>query len=409
MRRPDAILDFLNEGGSFDRATLSWQLDLALGLRAWARSAPTCARPSGSGGADFMSADFFLLVVVVFLALGLSFLCSVAEAVLLSITPSYVASLREKNPARAEVLKKLRLEKVDQSLAAILTLNTIAHTVGAIVAGAQALVVFGNAWIGLFSAVMTALILFLSEIVPKTIGAVYWQAFVGVTVHFVNVLITVLYPLVWLSNGLTKLISRGKKEHVFSRDEFIAMAGIGEQSGHLEEHESRIIRNIFRFGSVTITAVMTPRTVMTALQQDMAIADSLPFVTKTPFSRLPVYGADLDDITGLVLKDEVLICLSKGRCDGDLESLKRPILSVPDSLSLSDLLEFFLDKRQHLAIVLDEYGGTRGLVTLEDVVETLFGMEIVDEMDSVADMQALARQQWEKRARSLGIYEQDQG
>ena len=255
---------------------------------------------------------------------------------------------------------------------------------------------------------MTLLILFLSEIVPKTIGAIYLQSLTGLTAYFVSALIRILFPLVWLSNGLTKLISRGKREHVFSRDEFIAMAGIGEQSGHLEEHESRIIRNIFRFGSVAITVVMTPRTVMTALQQDMSIADSLPFVTKTPFSRLPVYGADLDDITGLVLKDEVLICMSKGGCEGSLESLKRPILSVPDSLSLSDLLEFFLDKRQHLAIVLDEYGGTRGVVTLEDVVETLFGMEIVDEMDSVADMQALARQQWEKRARSLGIFEQEQ-
>lgn len=356
-----------------------------------------------------MSADLLILVIIVVLALGFSFLCSVAEAVLLSITPSYIESLRESNPRRADVLRKLRMEKVDQSLAAILTLNTIAHTVGAIVAGAQALVVFGSAWIGLFSAVMTALILFLSEIVPKTIGAVYWQAFVGVTAQFVNVLIKVLYPLVWLSNGLTKLISRGKKEHVFSRDEFIAMAGIGERSGHLEEHESRIIRNIFRFGSVNITAVMTPRTVMSALRQDMTVAESLPFVVKSPFSRLPVYGADLDDITGVVLKDEVLICMSHDRCEGTLESIKRQILSVPDSLSLSDLLEFFLDKRQHLAIVLDEYGGTRGLVTLEDVVETLFGMEIMDEMDSVADMQALARQQWEKRARSLGIIDPSPG
>jgi CBS domain containing-hemolysin-like protein len=407
-RRPGAIPRFFKEGGSLVRAILAYLFDLDLGLRAWTSSVAFGAELSGADWAGIMSGDFFLLVVVVFLALGLSFLCSVAEAVLLSITPSYIASLRDKNPARAEVLKKLRLDKVDQSLAAILTLNTIAHTVGAIVAGAQALVVFGNAWIGLFSAVMTALILFLSEIVPKTIGAVYWQAFVGATAHFVNLLIKVLYPLVWLSNGLTKLISRGKKAHVFSREEFIAMAGIGEQSGHLEEHESRIIRNIFRFGSVNITAVMTPRTVMTALQQDMTIADSLPFVTKTPFSRLPVYGADLDDITGVVLKDEVLICMSRDGCEGSLESLKRQILSVPDSLSLSDLLEFFLDQRQHLAIVLDEYGGTRGLVTLEDVVETLFGMEIVDEMDSVADMQALARQQWKKRAQSLGIFEQDE-
>ncbi len=351
-----------------------------------------------------MSGDILLLFVIVFLALGFSFLCSVAEAVLLSITPSYIASLKEKNPARAEVLALLRLEKVDQSLSAILTLNTIAHTVGAIVAGAQAVVVFGNAWIGLFSVVMTLLILFLSEIVPKTIGAIYWQSLTGVTAHFVKAIIKILYPLVWLSNGLTKLIAQGKAGHVFSRDEFIAMAGIGEQSGHLEEHESRIIRNIFRFGSVAITAVMTPRTVMTALQQDRTIAESLALVTKTPFSRLPVYGADLDDITGVVLKDEVLICMSRGRCDGTLASIKRQILSVPDSLSLSDLLEFFLDKRQHLAIVLDEYGGTRGLVTLEDVVETLFGMEIMDEMDNVADMQALARQQWEKRARALGVF-----
>jgi CBS domain containing-hemolysin-like protein len=351
-----------------------------------------------------MSVDLLVLLAIVLLALGFSFLCSVAEAVLLSITPSYIESLRESSPERADMLKALRLEKVDQSLAAILTLNTIAHTVGAIVAGAQAHIVFGSAWIGLFSAVMTALILFLSEIVPKTIGAMYWQALAGLTAQFVNALIKVLYPLVWLSNGLTRIISRGKKEHVFSRDEFIAMAGIGERSGHLEEHESRIIRNIFRFGSLNITAVMTPRTVMSALQQDMAILESLPFMVKTPFSRLPVYGADMDDITGVVLKDEVLVCIAQGRCHGSLASLKRQVLSVPASLCLSDILEFFLDKHQHLAIVLDEYGGTRGLVTLEDVIETLFGMEIMDEMDSIADMQALARQQWEKRARGLGVF-----
>jgi CBS domain containing-hemolysin-like protein len=277
--------------------------------------------------------------------------------------------------------------------------------VGAIVAGAQALVVFGNAWIGVFSAVMTALILFLSEIVPKTLGAVYWKAFVGMTAFFVNVLITVLYPLVWVSNGLTKLISRGKKDHIFSRDEFIAMAGIGEQSGHLEEHESRIIRNIFRFGSMTIAAVMTPRTVVTALQQDSGIALVLPRVSGTPFSRLPLYGRDLDDITGFVLKDDILICMSKGSCEGSLSRLRRDILRVPETLTLSDQLEIFLEKRQQIAVVVDEYGGTRGLVTLEDVVETLFGMEIMDEMDKVADMQVLARQQWKKRSESLGITE----
>lgn len=349
-------------------------------------------------------ADLLTLGLIIFVALGLSFMCSVAEAVLLSITPAYIGSLREKNPGRADLLKTLRQDRIDQSLAAILTLNTIAHTAGAIVSGAKAAEVFGSAWIGLFSAVMTALILFLSEIVPKTLGAVYWQTLTGGTAFFVNLLIRLLYPLVWLSELLTRLIARGKTAHVFSREEFMAMADIGEKCGHLEEQESRIIRNLFRFGSMTIAAVMTPRTVITALQQDMTIAQSLGVVTATPFSRLPVYGMDMDDITGFVLKDDVLVCMSRGRCEGLLVSLRREILRVPETVTLSDQLELFLEKRQQVALVVDEYGGTRGVVTLEDVVETLFGMEIMDEMDNVADMQVLARQQWEKRALSLGIH-----
>lgn len=349
------------------------------------------------------TSDLLTLGLIVFLALGLSFMCSVAEAVLLSITPAYIESQRENNPLRADLLKTLRQDRIDQSLAAILTLNTIAHTVGAIVSGAKAAEVFGSAWIGLFSAVMTALILFLSEIVPKTIGAVYWQTFAGATAWFVSLLIRLLYPLVWTSELLTRLIAKGRPAHVFSREEFMAMADIGEKSGHLEEQESRIIRNLFRFGSMTIAAVMTPRTVITALQQDMTIAQSLSVVTATPFSRLPLYGMDMDDITGFVLKDDVLVCMSRGRCEGALQSLRRDILRVPETVTLSDQLELFLEKRQQIALVVDEYGGTRGVVTLEDVVETLFGMEIMDEMDSVADMQVLARQQWEKRVLALGI------
>ena len=219
--------------------------------------------------------DVVLLIVFVLLALVFSFVCSVAEAVLLSITPSYIESLREKRPKRAVLLKRLRQERIDQSLAAILTLNTIAHTVGAIVAGAKATVVFGSVWIGLFSALMTLMILFFSEIIPKTMGAVYWTKFVGVTALFVRGLIISLYPLVWVAEGLTRLIARGKVEHVFSRDEFIAMADIGKRTGHINEHESRIIQNLFRLGSLRVTDIMTPRVVISAFPQDMTIEEAL--------------------------------------------------------------------------------------------------------------------------------------
>ena len=366
------------------------------------------ALAGGVGSADApiirdTNADVVLLIVFVLLALALSFVCSVAEAVLLSITRPYIESLREKQPKRAELLKRLRQDNIDQALAAILTLNTIAHTVGAIVAGAKATVVFGSTWIGLFSAVVTLMILFLSEIIPKTIGAVYWPKFVGLTALFVHGLIMVLYPLVWASEKVTRLIARGKTVHVFSREEFIAMAGIGAQTGCIAEHESRIFRNLFRCGSLEIADIMTPRTVILAFPQDITITEALNSATQTPFSRLPLYGRDVDDITGFVLKDEILMFKSQGQGEVKLESLKRDILTVPPSMSLSALLEFFLDRRQHIAIVVDEYGGTEGLVTLEDLVETLLGIEIIDEMDNVIDMQALARQQWAKRAKALGL------
>jgi CBS domain containing-hemolysin-like protein len=344
-----------------------------------------------------------LLIVYVLLALVFSFLCSVAESVLLSLTPSYIEEQKEKQPKRAALLTRLRQDNVDQSLAAILTLNTIAHTVGALGAGAQATVVFGSAWFGLFSAVMTLMILFLSEIIPKTIGALYWSKLAGPTALFVNSLIVVLYPIVWVSEKMTRFISHGKNLHVFSRDEFIAMARIGEQSGQILDNEARMIRNLFRFGSMEVTDIMTPRTVISALPEDMTVADGLEYIEEKPFSRLPVYKTDIDDICGFVLKDEVLSKKAQGGSEATLQSLKRNILVVPESVSLTALLEMFLKDRQHIAVVVDEYGGTNGLVTLEDLVETLIGMEIADETDTVIDMRALARKQWEERARTMGI------
>lgn len=352
---------------------------------------------------DYTQGDVILLITYILLALVFSFLCSVAEAVLLSITPSYIAGLQNKTPKLAALLKQLKQDNVDKSLAAILTLNTIAHTVGAIGSGSKATIVFGNAWFGLFSAIMTLMILFLSEIIPKTIGAVYWRSLAGITARFVKGLIWVLYPLILISEALTRFISRNKNIHVFSREEFVAMAEFGESSGKIDPRESRIIRNLFRLSSLTASDIMTPRTVISALQKDSTVKDVLDAKPVVTFSRLPIYGKDLDHITGFILRDDLLLSNARDFGNVKIETLKRDIYSVPGSMPLSELLEFLLDQRQHIALVIDEYGGTKGLVTIEDVVETLLGMEIVDEMDRVEDMRALARQQWEKRAKAIAL------
>ncbi len=354
-------------------------------------------------GIEGMNVDGVLLIIYILLALVFSFLCSIAESVLLSITPSYIQGQKENRPKYAALLKRLKQDNVDRSLAAILTLNTIAHTVGAIGAGAKATVVFGSAWFGLFSAVMTLLILFISEIVPKTIGVIYWTKLVYPISFFVNTLIVILYPIVWISERLTKFISHGKDIHIFSRDEFIAMAQVGVETGQIHSKESRIIRNLFRFESLKVADIMTPRVVISALAEDMNIIDSLKQVTHTPFSRLPLYRTHPDDITGFVLKDDILIFTAQKRGDEKLKALKREILAVPYSVSLTALLEQFLTDRQHIAIVVNEHGGTDGLVTLEDLIETLMGMEIMDETDDVEDMRTLARKQWLERAKAMGI------
>lgn len=351
--------------------------------------------------------DVIILICSILLALGFSFLCSIAEAALLSVTPSYVESMRTKRPKRAERLRRLKIENVDRSLAAILTLNTIAHTVGAILSGAKATVVFGSAWFGLFSAIMTLMILFLSEIVPKTLGAVYWKQLIAPTALFVQILIWSLYPIVWLSELLTQSVSRGQKAHIFSRDELISMARIGESSGTMPKSESRVLRNLFRLGALTAQDIMTPRTVIESLPEDASIEEALEVATNRPFSRLPLYRDDKDQITGFVLRADVLMASNKGKSDVPLTSIQREVITVRDSIALSELFDHFLQKRQHISIVLDEYGGTKGLVTLEDLVETLIGMEIIDETDAVVDMRALARQQWQERAKTMGLESKD--
>jgi CBS domain containing-hemolysin-like protein len=250
---------------------------------------------------------------------------------------------------------------------------------------------------------MTLMILFLSEIIPKTIGAVYWRSLAGVTARFVRLLIVVLYPLIWISEILTRLVAGGKQAHVFSREEFIAMAGVGERSGKIDPHESRIIRNLLRLGSLTARDIMTPRTVISALPQTMTVAEAMAVEPAVTFSRLPIHTKGLDYVTGFILRDDLLLASSDNRGDRTLDSLKREIYAVPGNISLTNLFDYMLDRRQHIALVVDEHGGTQGLVTTEDVLETILGLEIVDETDRVADMQVLARQQWRQRAAAMGV------
>lgn len=363
-------------------------------------AAPALSQPSGVDMPFELGPGLGLLLVYVLLALFFSFLCSVAEAVLLSITPSYIAEMRARNPKLADRLQALKGEGIDRSLAAILTVNTIAHTVGAIGAGAKATSVFGDAWFGVFSAVMTLLILFLSEIVPKTIGAVHWRRLSGFTATYVNLLIKLTYPLIVVSELLTRLIARGQKVHVFSRDEFVAMADIGHKSGQIDERESKIIRNLFRFKALTAEDIMTPRTVMVALQEEQTVGEAYENGGRIPYSRLPLYGKDKDDVHGFVLREDILVAHLQGHDEAPVSTLRRDLLSVPASSALSGLMDALLKRRQHMAVVVGEFGETRGLVTLEDLVETLLGEEIMDEGDRVADMQVMARQLWERRARA---------
>ncbi|MBF0198380.1 MAG: HlyC/CorC family transporter [Planctomycetes bacterium] len=346
--------------------------------------------------------SYTLLAFYVSIALGFSFLCSVAEAVLLSMNAAFIEDKRENSPRFANLLYKLKMEKVDRSLAAILTLNTIAHTVGAIASGAEASKVFGNAWFGVFSAVMTLTILFLSEIVPKTIGAVYWKALSKPVAYFINILIFSMLPLVWLSELLTRLISKGKAES-FTRDEMVAMARVGAKNGVIGPQEARIIENLFAFKSLYVKDIMTPRTVIGALPVDTSIDDAVKFIVEYPFSRIPIYQDNIDQLDGFILKFDVLLAHKEGKGAQKVSTLKRKLAIVPSTQVLSTLVTHLIQENNHMASVVNEYGGTEGIVTTEDIMETLVGFEIVDENDKVEDMQKLARSLWSKRARAMGI------
>ncbi|MES9963465.1 MAG: hemolysin family protein [Candidatus Sedimenticola sp. 20ELBAFRAG] len=343
-----------------------------------------------------------LLIIYVAVALGFSFLCSVAEAVLLSVTAAHVAVLEQEGKPVGTLLRRLKSD-VNKPLAAILTLNTIAHTVGAAGAGAQAAVVFGSAWVGVASAVLTLLILIFSEIIPKTLGAHYWRRLAPATAYGLKFLVWALHPFVWMSEKLTDGLSHGKTVEGLTREEFAVMADLGEKEGQLNAKESAILKNLFLLRETPITDIMTPRPVVFSLAESIGVEEFFASYANSRFSRIPVYSGHQEHVTGFVLRNDVILAYARGNIENSLITYRRDLPTLADKASVYDAFDLLLRKRAHLLLVRDEYGGMEGIVSLEDVVETLIGLEILDEGDRAADMQQLARRLWRKRATDMGL------
>lgn len=315
------------------------------------------------------------LILVVSVSLGVSFLCSVLEAVLLSVSHAYVALLVDRQDPAGPLLAKMR-RNIDEPIAAILTLNTIAHTVGAAVSGALALQVFGSAWMAVFSAVLTLLILVLSEIIPKTIGARYWKQLAPLTTRVLRVMILVMRPVLIPLSMLTRLFGGGHGQTTVSRAELEILAEIGRREGQIDDAEWQVVANIMRLREVTVAEVMTPRTSVVAIPSATSLQDAQRVMLDTGYLRLPVYGDNVDSIVGILLARDLFRAIRAGV--GDVPSIMREPLLIPETRPVESLIAEMRRQRIQMAVVLDEYGGTAGLVTLEDLVEEIVG-EIQDE------------------------------
>jgi CBS domain containing-hemolysin-like protein len=344
-------------------------------------------------GSDAIQGSLGGLIVFVMVALGFSFLCSILEAVLLSSSFSHVGMLAQAGRRSGKLMQKHK-QNVDQPISAILTLNTIAHTAGAAGAGAQAVAVFGSEFLGVISAILTLLILIFSEIIPKTLGAVYWKQLTPFAAYTIEILIIVLYPVVWMSKAFTRLITPEEKLPTVTRSELEMLAQISAVEGALEEKESRILKNLLHLDGVQVGDIMTPRTVVLAFQQDETIGEVIASNPVIPHSRIPVYGNNIDDIVGFALRYDLFKMVAEGQESMTLKELARPIHSVPETLTVARVLQEFMTRQQHIFLVLDEYSGTSGIITMEDAIESLLGAEITDESDLVADMRQLAEQRY---------------
>ncbi len=343
-----------------------------------------------------------LLIFYLLLALVVSFFCSIAEAVLLSVRPSYIAALK-KDKSSTKTLQKLT-KNLDRPLAAILTANTIAHTVGAAGVGAQSAVVFGNEYLGITSAILTILVLLFSEIIPKTLGAVYWKQLAPTFGTLIDWLTISLYPIVWMSEKLTRVLSQSSLHgSTFSRSEVTAMVEIGKEEGVLDESEHSIVSNLMALKNISVRKVMTPRTVMFSVSSGLSVKDFFKDHSETVFSRIPIIDKKSNAITSYVLKTDLLLAQAKDDFDTKIEEFKRDLPVIDQSLSVSQAYKKLMSEKSHIALIVDEYGTTQGLITQEDVIETLLGLEITDELDTIEDMQSIANQRWRERMKAIGV------
>lgn len=321
-------------------------------------------------------------------ALALSFMCSVLEAVLLSTPMSYI-TMKEGEGAKNAVRLKQYKTSIDRPIAAILSLNTIAHTIGAAGVGAEAVKVFGEASFGIISAVMTLLILVFSEIIPKTIGASYWRKLALPSTTVIHFLVIITFPLVWLSEYITKIFSSNEEAVSVSREEVSAMVAVASEEGVLKTQESIIIQNTIKLTNIKAEEIMTPNLVVVSVPESMSVKEFFDMGEFT-YSRIPVYNENKDYIKGYVLKSTVLELLAQDKFDTVMAEIMRPILAFDEDESVLNIWERMLEKKEHISVIQDKYGCLRGIVTMEDVIETMLGEEIVDEVDTDADLQQVA-------------------
>ena len=331
------------------------------------------------------------LIAYFLTALLVSFLCSLLESVLLSLSIAHVSVLEKEGGATGKLIAELK-QNINKPLAAILTINTIANTIGAAGVGAQTILIFGNEWVAIASGLLTLCILIFSEIIPKTIGSIYSKSLTSFAAYTIRILMLIAWPFVILSEAMSKFIHQGENggELKASREELLAMAEISEDEGAIDEQEGDIIENLMKLDDMQIEEIMTPRSVMFALKKTDTVGTVIEKHSPIAFSRIPIFNDDLDDIVGIVNRYDLVNKQAEDQFNVIMQDIMKPMKSVLEKTSVSTVLESFVKERQQMFLVMDEFGTTTGLITLEDAIETLLGVEIVDEHDNVVDMRKLA-------------------
>ena len=340
-----------------------------------------------------------LIYIIMFVSIALSALCSTLEATLLSTPLSYITGLEDQGVKGALRLKRLK-QNPDRPISAILCLNTIANTVGASIVGSLVYEVYGDPLVGIFSTIFTLAILIFSEIIPKTIGTSYWRRLAIPASAIISGMIFIAFPLVWILEHLTKLISSGSTQVSVSREDISAMVSAATEEEVIETEEKKIIQNLLKLDEVTAHEIMTPSTVVEMADSSMTVREF--YDSDLTHSRILIYDDDNSDyVVGYVLRQTVLEKMAEDKFQTSIRDIARPILTFSEEESVGNIWEKFLEKKEHISVIIDEYGTFRGLVTMEDVIETMLGQEIVDETDEVVDMQEYAKEQWEKAQKDI--------